>query len=307
MQVCRGLPSFADTPLALTIGNFDGVHRGHQAMLARVKAAASSHGVPGAVLTFVPPPREFFAPEHAPPRLSTVRDKLECFAQLGLDRAYLARFNRALAALAPDEFIERVLVRSLGVRWLLVGDDFRFGKDRRGNFHTLQAAAPAYGYTLETLGTVEINGERVSSTAIREALARGDLEWAAQLLGRPYTLAGHVGHGRRLGRGLGFPTANIALSHKPALSGIFAVRVHGLDERVHDGVASLGVRPTVTSEGRPLLEVHLFDFDQAIYGRRIRVEFLHKLRDEEKYPDLPALTRQIERDAAAARAYLAQH
>jgi riboflavin kinase/FMN adenylyltransferase len=236
-----------------------------------------------------------------------VRDKLECFAQLGLDRAYLARFNRALAALAPDEFIERVLVRSLGVRWLLVGDDFRFGKDRRGNFHTLQAAAPAYGYTLETLGTVEINGERVSSTAIREALARGDLEWAAQLLGRPYTLAGHVGHGRRLGRGLGFPTANIALSHKPALSGIFAVRVHGLDERVHDGVASLGVRPTVTSEGRPLLEVHLFDFDQAIYGRRIRVEFLHKLRDEEKYPDLPALTRQIERDAAAARAYLAQH
>ena len=307
MHVCRVLPTYADTPLALTIGNFDGVHRGHQAMLEQMKAAAITHGVPAAVLTFVPPPREFFAPEHAPPRLSTIRDKLERFAQLGIDRAYFARFNRALANLAPDEFIERILVESLGVKWLLVGDDFRFGKGRQGNLRTLETAASAYGFTVATLGTVEINGERVSSTAIREALARGDLEWAAQLLGRPYTISGHVGHGKRLGRGLGFPTANIPLRHKPALSGIFAVRVHGLGETPRDAVASLGVRPTVTSDARPLLEVHVFDFEQMIYGRRIAVEFLHKLRDEEKYPDLHTLTRQIERDVAAARSYLTQH
>jgi riboflavin kinase/FMN adenylyltransferase len=304
MQVCRGLPPSADTPLALTIGNFDGVHLGHQAMLDKVKAAAMAHGVPAAVLTFDPPPREFFAPEHAPPRLSTsVRDKLERFSALGMDRVYLARFNRALAGLSPEEFIDRVLVGSLGVRWLLVGDDFRFGKGRQGTFHTLQSAAPAKGFTVETLGTVEINGERASSTAIREALARGDLEWAAQLLGRPYTISGHVAPGDRLGRGLGFPTANLPLRHKPALSGIFAVRVRGTGGS-RKGVASLGVRPTVKTDGRPLLEVHLFDFAGDIYGRRIAVELLHKLRDEQKYPDLASLTRQIEKDVAAAKTYL---
>lgn len=307
MQVCRGLtPRFA-TPLALTIGNFDGVHRGHQAMLERVRAAAVAHCVPAAVLTFVPPPREFFAPEHAPPRLSTVRDKLERFAALGMDRVYLARFNRALAGLTPEAFIDQVLVASLAVKWLLVGDDFRFGKGRQGSLHTLQEATAAKGFIVETLSTVEVNGERVSSTAVREALARGDLEWAAQLLGRPYTISGHVAAGDRLGRGLGFPTANLPLRHRPALSGIFAARVHGLGAHPRDAVASLGVRPTVKADGHPLLEVHVFDFDGMIYGRRIAVEFLHKLRDEEKYPDLHALTKQIERDVAAAKAYLAQH
>jgi riboflavin kinase / FMN adenylyltransferase len=307
MHVCRGLPSHSATPLALTIGNFDGVHRGHQVMLSRLKAAAMEHEVPAAVLTFVPPPREFFAPEHAPSRLSTPRDKLERFAELGVDCVYLARFNKAMAGLTADEFIECVLVQSLNVKWLLVGDDFRFGKGRQGNFHTLVAAAPAKGFVVETLATVEINGERASSTAVREALARGDLEWAAQLLDRRYTLSGHVAYGDKLGRGLGFPTANIALRHKPALSGIFAVRVHGLGAAPRDAVASLGVRPTVKAGAHPLLEVHLFDFDKIIYGRRITVEFLHKLRDEEKYPDLHTLTRQIEKDVAAAKSYLAQH
>ena len=303
MQLIRGFPDVGIDDVALTIGNFDGVHRGHQAMLTRTVEAADDLGLPAAVLTFSPPPREFFARDAAPPRLSSLRGKIEQFRAFGVARVYVARFNAALASLSADEFIERILVRKLGVRWILVGDDFRFGRGRSGSLATLRAAAGQF--SVEAMHTVSVDGERVSSSAVRNALSAGQLEHAARLLGRSYSISGHVAHGDKRGKSLGFPTANIVLRHKPALSGIFAVRVHGLGAAPWAGVASLGVRPTVKTDGRPLLEVFVFDFNEAIYGRRVTVEFLHKLRDEERYPDLDTLTRQIHTDVAQAREYFA--
>jgi riboflavin kinase / FMN adenylyltransferase len=305
VRVYRSFPATAEGHVALTIGNFDGVHRGHEAMLTRLVEAASDLTLPPAVLTFDPHPREFFAREKAPPRLSTVRSKLERFRAAGVARVYIARFNGALAALTAYEFIERVLRVRLGVRWLLVGEDFRFGRERRGDLAVLRAAAR--DFSVEAMTTVSVAGERASSTAVRAALADGDLERAQRLLGRPYVIAGRVAHGDKRGKRLGFPTANIVLRHKPALSGIFAVRVHGLGAAPRAGVASVGVRPTVKADARPLLEVFVFDFDESIYGRRIEVEFVHKLRDEERYSDLDALTRQIHADVAQAREYFATH
>jgi riboflavin kinase/FMN adenylyltransferase len=303
VQVIRGFPQPRLDRIALTIGNFDGVHRGHQAMLSRLSEAAEDLALPSAVLTFEPHPREFFAPESAPPRLSTLRDKLERFAADGVARVHVVRFDSRLAKLSAEEFIDQVLLRKLRVSWVLVGDDFRFGRDRVGDLTLLRERAAHY--SVETMPTVTIDGERASSSAVRSALARGNLEQAAKLLGRPYVMSGHVAHGDQLGRNLGFPTANVVLRHKPALSGIFAVRVYGLGDQSRVGVASLGVRPTVKRGAKPLLEVFVFDFDEAIYGRRIAVEFLHKLRDEERYADLDALTRQIRVDVAQARDYFA--
>jgi riboflavin kinase/FMN adenylyltransferase len=299
--VKRSLTAAAGRPVALTIGNFDGVHRGHQAMLARLNEAADDLELPPAVLTFDPHPREFFAPDSAPPRLSTVRAKVDAFRAYGVDTVYIARFDTTLASLEPEAFIEQVLEVGLNVRWVLVGDDFRFGRKRRGDLALLRSAARTF--SVEAMSTVLVDGERVSSTAVREALAQGDLRRAAALLGRPYTLSGHVAHGAKRGRSLGFPTANVPLRHKPALGGIFAVRVHGLSGVPLAGVASLGVRPTVESDGLPLLEVFVFDFDASIYGRRITVEFLHKLRDEERFDDLDALTRRMHADVAQAREF----
>jgi len=301
VQVFRNLPPAADAPVALTIGNFDGVHRGHRAMLARLVEAAEDLALPSAVLTFDPPPREFFAKATAPPRLSSVRDKIEQFAAHGVARTYIARFDSRLASLDPDAFIDGVLVRRLGVRWVLVGQDFRFGKARAGDIGTLRAAARTF--SVEAMRTVAIEGERASSTAVRAALAAGDLVHARALLGRGFAIWGRVGHGAKLGRRLGFPTANILQKRKPPVSGIFAVRVHGLDGPPRTGVASVGVRPTVSTEAVPVLEAFIFDFDAPIYGRRIGVEFMHKLRDEERYPDLDTLTRQIGNDVAQARDY----
>ena len=305
MQLFRGLPDSADRhrPIALTIGNFDGVHRGHQAMLARLSEAAEDLGLPSAVLTFDPHPREFFAPGAAPPRLSTLRSKLEQFAAHGIAEVHVARFNAALAALPADRFIEDVLVRRLGTRWVLVGDDFRFGRGRSGDLALLRRAATTF--SVEAMPTVVVDGERASSTAIRGALAAGELDHAARLLGRPYAIGGKVVHGDKLGRNLGFPTANIVLRHPPPLTGVFAVRVHGLGGAARAGAASLGVRPTVKAGAKPLLEVFVFDFDEAVYGRRVVVEFLCKLRDEERYADLDTLTRQIRADVAQAREYFA--
>ena len=303
MRVIRGLPASADGPVALTIGNFDGVHRGHQAMLARLCEAAEDLTLPPAVLTFDPHPREFFAPGAAPPRLSSLRTKLELFRALGVARTIVARFDRALASLTPEAFIEEVLVRRLGARWVLVGEDFRFGKGRAGDLATLRAAAKTF--SVEAMRTVAVEGERASSTAVRQALATGNLEHATALLGRPFTIAGRVAHGAKLGRNLGFPTANIRLRRMPPVAGVFAVRVHGLEARSHDGVASVGVRPTIVEAGEPLLEVFILDYDRVIYGKRVVVEFLHKLRDEERYPDLDTLARQIRADVAEARAYFA--
>jgi riboflavin kinase/FMN adenylyltransferase len=303
VQVIRGFSQPSHDRIALTIGNFDGVHRGHQAMLSRLSEAAEDLALPSAVLTFEPHPREFFARESGPPRLSTLRDKLERFASLGVARVHVARFDASLAKLSAEEFIDRILVRTLKVGWILVGDDFRFGHDRVGDLALLREKAATY--SVEAMPTIAIDGERASSTAVRSALALGNVEHAAKLLGRPYIMSGRVAHGDKLGRDLGFPTANVVLRHKPALSGIFAVRVHGLGGEARAGVASLGVRPTVKQGAKPLLEIFVFDFDEAIYGRRIAVEFLHKLRDEELYADLDQLTRQIRVDVAQARNYFA--
>jgi riboflavin kinase / FMN adenylyltransferase len=303
VQVIRGFSQPSHDRIALTIGNFDGVHRGHQAMLSRLSEAAEDLALPSAVLTFEPHPREFFAPGSAPPRLSTLRDKLERFASDGVARVHVARFDARLAKLSAEEFIDQVLLCRLRVSWILVGDDFRFGRDRVGDLALLREKAA--DYSVEAMPTVIADGERASSSAVRSALAVGNLEHAARLLGRSYIMSGRVAHGDKLGRNLGFPTANVVLRHKPALSGIFAVRVHGLGDEVRAGVASLGVRPTVKQDARPLLEVFVFDFDEAIYGRRIAVEFLHKLRDEERYADLDQLTRQIRVDVAQARDYFA--
>ena len=303
MRVIRYLPSIAPDSVALAIGNFDGVHRGHQAMLIRLMDAAEDLGLPSAVMTFDPHPREYFSGAAATPRLSTLRAKLEQFRHLGVDRTYVVRFDAQFAALSPPAFVDDVLVRRVGARWVLVGDDFRFGRARAGSLSTMRERARTF--SVEAMRTIEVAGERASSSAVRAALAAGDFPHAEALLGRPYAISGRVAHGRKLGRNFGFPTANIPLRRLPPLSGVFAVRVHGLGADPRDGVASLGTRPTIEAGGAPLLEVYVLDFDADIYGRRITVEFLHKIRDEAAYPDLPALVRQIAADVAQARRYFA--
>ncbi|MES2116709.1 MAG: bifunctional riboflavin kinase/FAD synthetase [Pseudomonadota bacterium] len=309
MKVFRGLPNAAArAPCALTIGNFDGVHLGHQALLAHVRTAADRLGLEAAVMTFEPHPREFFAQRagdlsKAPPRIANLRDKLQSLDNNGIDRVIVEHFSEHFAALTPQEFTEKVLVEGLHVKWLMVGDDFCYGARRAGNVAMLHEAGRHYGFQVETLPTVMNGQTRISSSAVRAALAAGDFVHAEQLLGHPYAISGHVIHGQKLGRTLGFPTLNLRVPHRPALAGIFIVQVHGLADAPLPAVASLGVRPTVDDSGRVLLEVHVFDFNQGCYGRQVRVEFLHKLRDEEKYVDLPTLTAAIERDSNLARAW----
>ncbi|HYD79691.1 MAG TPA: bifunctional riboflavin kinase/FAD synthetase [Paucimonas sp.] len=313
MKVFRGLPNAAArAPCALTIGNFDGVHRGHQALLARVRGAADRLGVEAAVMTFEPHPREFFAHlagdlSKAPTRIANLRDKLQSLDNNGVDRVIVEHFNAHFAAMSPQDFIEKVLVQGLHVKWLMVGEDFCFGAKRAGNVATLVEAGRHYGFEVEALPTVLNDGVRISSSAVRAALAQGDFEHARQLLGHPYAISGHVVHGKKLGRTIGFPTLNLRVAHKrPALSGIFVVQVHGLADRPLPGVASLGVRPTIEDAGRVLLETYVFDYAEQCYGKVARVEFLKKLRDEEKFVDLPTLTAAIERDADEARAFFRQ-
>ena len=295
-------------PHAVTIGNFDGLHVGHQAMLTRLQHVARERALPTCVLSFEPHPREFFSPENAPTRLSSLREKAGWLDQTGIDRLHVFRFNRAFSALAASEFIQRILVDTLHARYVLVGDDFRYGAQRVGDFTLLVEQGRSAGFDAEALSTVQIHGERASSTAVRTALAAGDLAHAARLLGRPYSICGRVMHGDKLGRELGYPTANVQIQHnRPPLSGIFAVTVSNINGRDLPGVASLGVRPTIkTTTAAPVLEVHLFDFDTQLYGRRIRVNFLHKLRDEAKFPDLPSLIAQIGRDVDEAKQFLMQ-
>jgi len=307
MKIFRGIARRSDrTPVALAIGNFDGVHRGHQALLAQVVAAARRHSLTPAVMTFEPHPRELFAPASAPARVANLRDKIDGLAAAGIKRVFIQHFSRRFAQLSPDQFINDVLVAGLNTRWLMVGDDFRFGAKRAGDVELLRRRAARCGYVVEQLATVQEHGVRVSSSEVREALASGDLAHAAALLGRPYAISGRVLHGRKLGREIGFPTLNLRLAHKrPAAHGIFAVKVHGLGEQPRPGVASIGLRPTVDNTGRWLLEVHLFDFTQQVYGKLVRVELVHKLRDETKYESLHALSSAIRNDAATARALLA--
>ncbi|MBS0510913.1 MAG: bifunctional riboflavin kinase/FAD synthetase [Proteobacteria bacterium] len=308
MQVVRGIPAQADEAAVLTIGNFDGVHRGHQALLKLLTEKARAMGLPAVVLTFEPHPREYFSPADAPARLASLREKLLLLEASGVDRVHVCRFNAAFAAQPAQGFIDDILVRGLAVHHLFIGDDFCFGARRQGNFAMLQSAGHAHGFGVESMTTLSVEGERVSSSAVRDALAEGDLDHAARLLGRAYSIAGRVVHGDKLGRQLGFPTANVQLKHRrPALSGVFAVSVEGLGEQRVGGVANIGVRPTATAIPRPRLEVHLFDWQQECYGAHLRVHFLHKLRNEQKFDSLEALKAQIHRDADAARAWLAQH
>jgi len=319
MQVFRGFHHPGIAPAcALTIGNFDGVHRGHQAMLALLRSEAQHRGLPSCVVTFEPHPRDYFAlaankPELAPARVATLRDKLGELERCGIDQVVVLRFDRAFAAQAPQAFIDDVLVRGLGAKYVLVGDDFRFGAKRAGDYTMLDAAGQAAGFDVARMNSYEVRGLRVSSSAVREALATGDMARVATLLGRPYSISGHVVHGRKLGRNLGFRTLNLRFSHpKPAALGIFAVRTHGLVDEALDGVASLGKRPTVDDSGRVLLEVFCLEWPASLgleggYGKIIRVELLHKLRDEARYDGLEALTAAIRKDADDARAFLAAH
>ncbi|HET7671708.1 MAG TPA: bifunctional riboflavin kinase/FAD synthetase [Burkholderiales bacterium] len=299
MVVTHGSLPPARGPCALTIGNFDGVHRGHRALLDRVVTKARELGVTSCVLTFEPHPREFFAPDAAPPRLTRLRDKLELIAAAGIERVHVIRFEARFAAMAAARFIDEILVKGLGTRWLLVGRDFRFGAQRKGDF----AALEGKGFQLEAMPDVSFEGERVSSSAARAALQAGDFARAERLLGRPYSISGKVVHGAHLGRDLGFPTANINLGQRPPLHGIYVVEVEGHGP----AVASVGWRPTVNPLPRPLLEVHLLDWDGDLYGRRLNVRFLRKLREEAKFDGLPALREAIARDAAEARDYFARH
>ncbi|CAD5373968.1 bifunctional riboflavin kinase and FAD synthetase [Rubrivivax sp. A210] len=299
---------------ALTIGNFDGVHRGHQAMLALLTSEARHRGLPSCVLTFEPNPRDFFArragkPELAPARIATLRDKLAELERCGVGHVVVARFDERFAAQTAQAFIDDVVLGGLGARYVLVGDDFHFGARRAGNYAMLDAAGGARGFDVARMMSYEVHGLRVSSSAVREALAAGDMARAESLLGRPYSISGHVVHGRKLGRELGFRTLNLRFAHaRPAAGGIFVVRVYGLGPAPLPGVASLGVRPTVEDAGRVLLEVHCLDWPEGLgaeagYGRLLRVDLLHKLHDERKYASVEALREGIAADTAEALAW----
>ena len=318
MRIHRGF-NIGVPGCAVTIGNFDGVHRGHQAMLALLTNEARHRGVPSCVMTFEPHPRDHFArkagkPEAAPTRVATLRDKLAELERCGIDHAVVVRFDDRFAAMPAQAFIDDVLLRSLHARYVLVGDDFSFGARRAGNYAMLDAAGARQGFDVARMMSYEVHGLRVSSSAVREALASGDMPLVESLLGRPYSISGHVIHGRKLGRELGFRTLNLRFGHpRPATSGIFAVQMHGLSDRPVPGVASLGVRPSVEDAGRVLLEVHALQWPESLgpedadaaYGRCLRVELLHKLHDELKYDSLEALRVGIARDTAEARRWWA--
>ena len=321
MKVFRGFkhPDIAPA-CALTIGNFDGVHRGHQAMLALLKSEAQQRGIPSCALTFEPHPRDFFAavshqPELAPARVGTLRDKLTELAHCGVDQTVVLPFESQLAALTPQAFIDQVLLKGLGAKYILVGDDFRFGAKRAGDYALLDDVGAVQGFDVARMNSYEVHGLRVSSSEVRLALSLGRMADAARLLGRPYRISGHVVHGRKLGRELGFKTLNLRFAHwKPAASGIFVVLVQGLTAKPLRGVANLGVRPSIdpndVNGGRVLLETHCLDWPDALgpegaYGKIIRVELLHKLHDELKYDGLDALTQGIRKDCDDARTWLA--
>lgn len=299
-------PSLAPGGSVACVGAFDGVHLGHRALLARVRARAAGRGLVPLAISFEPIPREFFARGTPLPRLASAREKIEHLRSAGMSALLSLRFDAALAAMPAERFVEDVLLRRCSVRELWVGADFRFGHARRGDVALLRQLGARLGFDVEVMGDLLVDGERASSSGIRRHLAAGEFDAAARLLGRRFAIGGHVVRGQQLGRKLGYPTANIRLGRRTSpVDGIFAVRVHGVAGRAWPGVASLGVRPTVDGGGEPLLEAHLFDFDGDLYGRRLEVEFERKLRDELKFDDLEAMVRQIDRDAEQARAILA--
>lgn len=306
MQVIRGLHNLRaeHRGCVATIGNFDGVHLGHQAVFRNLRERAAAFGLPTTVVTFEPQPQEFFTPDAAPARLTRMREKLQALKDAGIERVVLLEFGRKLASMSADRFVQQLLVDGLDVKFLYVGDDFRFGRDRVGDIDLLRRAGEAHGFEVANMNTFMEGEERVSSTRIREALAQGNLDLAERNLGRPYQICGRVAHGDARGRTIGFPTANIDLHRKVSpVHGVFAVTLHGLAEGALPGVANIGNRPTVTGDSRYLLEVHLFNFSRLIYGEHVQVEFRKWLRDERRFESFDALRRQIEQDAAQARSF----
>lgn len=304
MELIRGLHNLRPRHRGsvVSIGNFDGVHRGHQAIVARLREHAARLGLPARVVLFEPQPVEFFRPQADEPRLMRLREKLAALAALDVDGVLCLRFERRLADMPREEFVERLLVQGLGARQLVVGPDFRFGHRRLGDLDYLSAAGASAGFGVEVVPPLQVDGERVSSTAVRQHLVAGDLDGAARLLGRPYTLHGRVSRGDARGRTIGFPTLNLPLRRKAvSLRGVFAVRVAGLAATPLPAVANLGWRPTVDGT-YPLLEVHVLDFSGQVYGRQVQVEFVQRLRDEQRFDGLDALRRQIDDDVRAARA-----
>jgi len=308
MEVARSLHALktGHNRCVLTIGNFDGVHLGHQSVIRQLRYHADQSKLPAVVMTFEPLPLEFFVPQTAPARLTDFREKMERLAKLSVDKVLCLRFNESLASLPAPTFVKSLLIDGLGVSKLIIGEDFRFGRDRQGDMNLLVKLGNEYGFDVITAGTYDYNGVRVSSSLVRGHLALGEFQKAAALLGRPYQISGRVIHGDKRGRTLGFPTANIALKrNNTPLAGIYAVRVHGLDGRTYAGVANVGTRPVFRGE-KVLLETFIFDFDREIYGRRIRVEFLKHLRDERDFVSVEALCRQMEQDVQRAREFFRQ-
>lgn len=304
-KIIRGFHNLSPSALGCvaTIGNFDGVHLGHQAVLSQLALKGDMLGLPATVITFEPQPTEFFLPEKAPPRLSRFREKVEALRSYSIEQLCVLRFNKVLAEMSANDFIQKLLVEGLNVRYLVVGDDFKFGKDRKGDFALLKKMGEEHDFQVVNMHTFAIAETRVSSTRIRQALTAGDLMLAQTLLGHPYKMSGRVAHGDKRGRTLGYPTANIHLHRgKVPLTGVYAIRLYGLEDEPIEGVANVGVRPTI-GEGNTLLEVHLFDFNKDIYGENVQVYFLHKVRDEKKFDGLPALVAQIERDCQSAKYY----
>ena len=308
MQLIRGLHNLTQPIPAsvVTIGNFDGIHLGHQHVLEQLKSAAVERQLSSIVIIFEPQPIEFFAPDKAPKRLARFREKLDYLKSKQIDYLLCLKFDRALAELYAEDFVKAILINRLNTQHLVIGDDFRFGKNRSGNFQFLLDAGQKLGFSVQNTDTLLIDGARVSSTRIRDCIRRDDFDQAAKLLGRPYTLSGKIAHGKKLGRELGFPTINIKMGDKTLIvKGIFAVSVKGIDNRVLPGVASIGTRPTVNGVDT-ILEVFILDFDQDVYGYSVDVEFLHKIRDEEKFDSLEELGLHIEKDTVKARQYFKQ-
>jgi len=308
MKLIRGLYNLTRplTASAVTIGNFDGVHRGHQLVISQLEQVAATAALPTVVIIFEPQPIEYFAPDKAPKRLARFREKIAYLKAQQIDYLLCLHFDQKLAGQSAEDFVQQILIGSLNTRHLVIGDDFHFGKNRQGNFQFLKDNCERFGFMVDETETLMIDGERVSSTRIRESIELGDFEKAAELLGRPYSLSGRIAHGQKLGRQLGYPTINIKMGDKTLIvKGIFAVNVKGIDNRVLPGVASIGTRPTVNGVDT-VLEVYILDFDQDVYGYSVEVEFLHKIRDEEKFDSLEELTAWIGRDTEKAIAFFKQ-
>lgn len=307
MELIRGIHNINSTHYgcALTIGKFDGVHKGHQAVLSKLIDKARGLGVPSAVMVFEPQPEEIFAPERAPARLSRLRDKYEALKRLGIDRLLCVKFSREFAAQSPQAFVHDLLIAKLGVKFLVVGDDFKFGFQRAGDFGYLKRAAVEFGFEVVSTQSFRLDNNRISSTAVRIALSAGNFATASSMIGKPYTISGKVVHGEKNGRTIGFPTANVLLKrHNTPLHGVFAVKVN-IDTGVYSGVANLGSRPTLNGQ-QLQLETHLFDYTGDLYGKRIQVEFIAKIRDEAKFESFAELKQQIELDAKQAKQCLAE-